>query len=64
MANLPYPHSHILTIFTLYRKTSKIDVIVSNSTTAISPIFQYHSTVLMNFITTHSVFCAYPQLTL
>ncbi|KAI6141999.1 hypothetical protein BKA82DRAFT_162691, partial [Pisolithus tinctorius] len=29
----------------------------------ISAIFQYHSTVLMNFVTDDSVFCAYPELT-
>ncbi|KAI5999554.1 hypothetical protein EDD15DRAFT_2146855, partial [Pisolithus albus] len=59
-----YPPSHVHSIRTLRRHTTQIDVIVSNSTTAISPIFEFHSTILMNFVTAHSVFCAYPHLTL
>ncbi|KAI5984047.1 hypothetical protein EDD15DRAFT_1810754 [Pisolithus albus] len=64
MDNAPYPSSHIYSVRTLDRNTTQIDVIVSNSTTAISPIFQFHSTILMNFVTAHSVFCACPDLRL
>lgn len=60
----PYPYSHIQKIFTLHHQKSKIDVIVSKTSTPISPIFQYHSTVVMNFLTANSLFCAYPELTL
>ncbi|KAI5981220.1 hypothetical protein EDD15DRAFT_2336219 [Pisolithus albus] len=59
----PYTSSHIQSVCTLHHNSSRIDVIVSNSSTAISPIFQFHSTVLMNFVTAHSVFCAYPEMT-
>ncbi|KAI6029122.1 hypothetical protein BKA83DRAFT_4047502, partial [Pisolithus microcarpus] len=48
----------------LTRTSSKIDVIVSTNSSPISPIFQFHSTALINFITSTSIFCAYPQLTL
>ncbi|KIO11376.1 hypothetical protein M404DRAFT_842832 [Pisolithus tinctorius Marx 270] len=58
-----YYNSHIASIFTLVRNRRKIDIMVSASPTPISPIFQYHSTVLMNFITHDTVFCAYPHLT-
>ncbi|KAI5988181.1 hypothetical protein EDD15DRAFT_2141379, partial [Pisolithus albus] len=60
----PYSSSHVHSVYVLHRNSSKIDVIVSNSMTAISPIFQFHSTILMNFVTAHSVYCAYPTLTL
>ncbi|KAI6011259.1 hypothetical protein BKA83DRAFT_4067489, partial [Pisolithus microcarpus] len=59
----PYPYSHIQTVFILHHGTSKINVITSNGCT-ISPIFQYHSTVLFNFLTANSIFCVYPELTL
>lgn len=60
----PYPYSSIQTMFVLRRGTSKIDVVTSKTSAAISPIFQYHSTILFNFLTADSVFCAYPELTL
>ncbi|KIN97310.1 hypothetical protein M404DRAFT_160711, partial [Pisolithus tinctorius Marx 270] len=43
--------------------THHIDVIVSRTSTAISPLFQFHSTAVMNFISADSIFCAYPNLT-
>ncbi|KAI5999930.1 hypothetical protein EDD15DRAFT_2146445, partial [Pisolithus albus] len=60
----PYPYSHIQSVFILHCGTSKIDVIVSKTSIAIPPIFQYHSAVLFNFLTTDAVFCAYPELML
>ncbi|KIO08143.1 hypothetical protein M404DRAFT_108858, partial [Pisolithus tinctorius Marx 270] len=41
-----------------------IDVIISKTTSALSPIFQFHSTAVMNFFTANSLFCTYPLLTL
>ncbi|KIO03638.1 hypothetical protein M404DRAFT_145026, partial [Pisolithus tinctorius Marx 270] len=55
---------HIIAIFTLVHNKHKVDVFISSSTTPISPVFWYHSTALMNFITHNSIFCAYPHLTL
>ncbi|KAI5997055.1 hypothetical protein EDD15DRAFT_2163016 [Pisolithus albus] len=63
-ANAPYSSSHVHSVYVLHRNSSKIDVIISNSISAVSPIFQFHSTILMNFVTAHSVYCAYPDLTL
>ncbi|KIN99015.1 hypothetical protein M404DRAFT_114703, partial [Pisolithus tinctorius Marx 270] len=59
-----YYNSHIASVFTLAHNNCKINIVISSSTTAISPIFHYHSTALMNFISHDSVFCAYPELTL
>ncbi|KAI6142506.1 hypothetical protein BKA82DRAFT_3963545, partial [Pisolithus tinctorius] len=56
-------NSHVASIFSLVCDQRKIDIIVSSSTTPISPIFQYHSMALMNFVTHDSVFCAYLHLT-
>ncbi|KAI5987830.1 hypothetical protein EDD15DRAFT_2127603, partial [Pisolithus albus] len=56
----PYPYSHIQSVFILRRGTSKIDVVISKTSIAIPPIFQYHSAVLF----TDAVFCAYPELML
>ncbi|KIN94986.1 hypothetical protein M404DRAFT_71294, partial [Pisolithus tinctorius Marx 270] len=41
-----------------------INVIVSKTTSALSPIFQFHSTTIMNFFSANSPFCTYPSLTL
>ncbi|KIO00335.1 hypothetical protein M404DRAFT_54193, partial [Pisolithus tinctorius Marx 270] len=41
-----------------------IDVIMSSTVAAMSPIFEFHSTAVMNFIVANHVFCAYPTLTL
>ncbi|KAI6030966.1 hypothetical protein F5J12DRAFT_692680, partial [Pisolithus orientalis] len=38
------------------------DVVVSKTMTTISPLFQFHSTAVMNFISTDGIFCAYPGL--
>ncbi|KAI6140466.1 hypothetical protein BKA82DRAFT_133419 [Pisolithus tinctorius] len=40
-----------------------IDVIISSTVAAMSPIFKFHSTVVMNFIAADHIFCAYPTLT-
>ncbi|KIO14866.1 hypothetical protein M404DRAFT_117251, partial [Pisolithus tinctorius Marx 270] len=41
-----------------------INVIVSSTVAAMSPIFEFHSTAVMNFIAADHIFCAYPTLTL
>ncbi|KIO12232.1 hypothetical protein M404DRAFT_40957, partial [Pisolithus tinctorius Marx 270] len=59
-----YYNSLVATVFTITREECKIDIIVSTSLTAVSPIFRYHSTALMNFISHDCIFCTYPKLTL
>ncbi|KAI6126360.1 hypothetical protein EDD16DRAFT_1473580 [Pisolithus croceorrhizus] len=41
-----------------------IHVVVSATASALSPIFHFHSTAVMNFISTDTIFCCYPRLTL
>ncbi|KAI5990040.1 hypothetical protein F5J12DRAFT_727769 [Pisolithus orientalis] len=42
----------------------KIDVIVSVNAASIIPVFQFHTTTVMNFVSTDCIFCAYPALTM
>ena len=41
-----------------------IEIIVSKTEAACAPIFHFHSTAVMNFVTANGIFCAYPKLTL
>ncbi|KIO00568.1 hypothetical protein M404DRAFT_99074, partial [Pisolithus tinctorius Marx 270] len=59
-----YPPSTIFSITTFGNGHKLIDVIVSKTTSALSPIFQFHSTAIMNFFSADSLFCAYPSLML
>ncbi|KIO06728.1 hypothetical protein M404DRAFT_102192, partial [Pisolithus tinctorius Marx 270] len=59
-----YSPSTIFTITTFGNGQSLIDVIISKTTSALSPIFQFYSTAVMNFFSTDSLYCAYPSLTL
>ncbi|KIN94092.1 hypothetical protein M404DRAFT_73349, partial [Pisolithus tinctorius Marx 270] len=58
-----YNMSTIRSILTFSNGTHYIDVIVSKTSTALSPLFQFHSTAVMNFISADTIFCAYPNLT-
>ena len=49
---------------TLSNGKRSLVVIVSKAPASIVPIFQYHSTVAMNFVSAKHIFCAYPELTL
>ena len=59
----PNSFSFIHTVATFGNGTQQIDVIISN-TANIGPIFQFHSTTVMNFFSADHIFCAYPDLTL
>ncbi|KIO05486.1 hypothetical protein M404DRAFT_140798 [Pisolithus tinctorius Marx 270] len=59
-----YSQSAIASMVTWAKGNRHIDVIVSNTEVAVSPIFQFHSTAVMNFISADHIFCAYPALTL
>ncbi|KAI6036919.1 hypothetical protein BKA83DRAFT_112210, partial [Pisolithus microcarpus] len=48
----------------LSKGQSKIDVVISRTSTALSPIFQFHSTAVMNFVSADTIFCSYPELML
>ena len=40
-----------------------IEIVVSNTEAACAPIFQFHSTAVMNFFSAECIFCAYPKHT-
>ncbi|KAK6972184.1 hypothetical protein R3P38DRAFT_2469102, partial [Favolaschia claudopus] len=48
----------------LKKGTQVINVMVVAGDNAASAIFQFHSTIVMNYISGWGVFCAYPELTL
>ncbi|KAG6915534.1 hypothetical protein DXG01_011031 [Tephrocybe rancida] len=50
-------------VVTLRKDSIHINIIVSRSDNPLLPIFNFHSTVVMNFMTSTSIFCAYPELT-
>ncbi|KAI6045831.1 hypothetical protein EDC04DRAFT_2531863, partial [Pisolithus marmoratus] len=62
--HLGYTYSHICHVVVISNGKRKIDLVVSRTSMALSPIFQFHSTTVMNFISADTVFCCYPQLTL
>ncbi|KAI6043799.1 hypothetical protein EDC04DRAFT_2537182, partial [Pisolithus marmoratus] len=62
--HLGYGYSHVQHILIVSNGTRKIDLEVSRTVTALSPIFQFHSTAVMNFVSTDTIFCSYPKLTL
>ena len=41
-----------------------IEIIVSKTESTCTPIFQFHSTAVMNFFNADGIFCAYPNHTL
>ncbi|KAI6008657.1 hypothetical protein BKA83DRAFT_4029724, partial [Pisolithus microcarpus] len=43
---------------------NSVDVVVSKTSTTLSPIFPFHSTAVMNFISADTIFSGYPTLTL
>ena len=59
-----YAFSLIHTVATFTNGDQQIDIIVSKNAGGISPIFQFHSTIVMNFFSPDHFFCAYPALTL
>ena len=61
--NPPYSDSLIKQVATLSNGTCKVHVIFSKCETAFAPIFEFHSTAVMNFVSPHHIFSAYPDLT-
>ncbi|KAI5993382.1 hypothetical protein EDC04DRAFT_2538459, partial [Pisolithus marmoratus] len=59
-----YNYSHVACIVTVTNGCSTIDIVISRTWSAIPPIFQFHSTAIMNFISGDTIFCSYLMLTL
>ncbi|KAI6120915.1 hypothetical protein EDD16DRAFT_1444366, partial [Pisolithus croceorrhizus] len=60
----PYTPSDEVHVVHLTNGLRRIDVVVSGTASALSPIFHFHSTAVMNFVSADTVFCCYPRLTL
>ena len=59
-----YSSPHILAVHKFALREKIIDVIMSSTSAAFSPIFLFDSTAVMNFISADEIFSAYPDLTL
>ncbi|KIO08655.1 hypothetical protein M404DRAFT_68309, partial [Pisolithus tinctorius Marx 270] len=59
-----YAGTSIHSVLAFSKGCYKIDVIVSVNAASITPVFQFHTTAVMNFVTADRIFCAYPALTL
>ncbi|KIK19910.1 hypothetical protein PISMIDRAFT_63470, partial [Pisolithus microcarpus 441] len=59
-----YSHCKLSCVFVLTKGHLCINVLVSSTSAAISPILQFHSTTVMNFISADTIFSCYPSLTL
>jgi hypothetical protein len=55
--------SLIHSCYTLRRGGAIVNLLVCHGEDAVRPIFGFHSTVVMNFISHDTLFCAYPSLT-
>ncbi|KAJ7720713.1 hypothetical protein B0H16DRAFT_1227641, partial [Mycena metata] len=61
----PYENNTaIKTVHWLKKDEKKMNIMVVKGENAVLAIFQFHSTVVMNFLSSTGVYCAYPSLTL
>ncbi|KAG2148937.1 hypothetical protein DEU56DRAFT_712029, partial [Suillus clintonianus] len=58
-----YDSSAISKIIKLAKGEKKVDIIITHWTCAITPILQFHSTAVMNYVTARSIVCLYPRWT-
>ncbi|KDR70814.1 hypothetical protein GALMADRAFT_23662, partial [Galerina marginata CBS 339.88] len=58
-----YYNPSIRRVLVLKSHEKSINIVVSKSRVSILPLFQFHSTAVMNFISSTGIFCAYPSLT-
>ncbi|KAI6037401.1 hypothetical protein BKA83DRAFT_43203, partial [Pisolithus microcarpus] len=63
ISQVHYSDSTIKAVVIIAKGKRRINLIVSKTSTALSLIFQFHSTVVMNFISANTFFCCYPSLT-
>ncbi|KAJ7474498.1 hypothetical protein B0H11DRAFT_2236183 [Mycena galericulata] len=62
--NMRYPdHLGFSTIHWYQKGDYKINVIVVIGDNALVVLLKFHSTIVMNFVSFHGIFCAYPELT-
>lgn len=50
-------------VVVMKKDVKRIDIVVSGNHMAVAPVFQFHTTTVMNFISGDGFFSAYPQLT-
>ncbi|KAF4618641.1 hypothetical protein D9613_009830 [Agrocybe pediades] len=58
-----YYNDAIAEVLALTNGDASINIIISTTETALIPIFYFHSTAVMNYISPYGIFCAYPKLT-
>ena len=59
-----YIDSFIKQVTTFFNGVRKVQVMFTKTSTAFVPIFEFHSTAVMNFVSPSHLFSAYPDLTL
>lgn len=50
-------------VIKMHKGDHTIDIIISQTSSPLSPIFHFHSTAVMNFISAYGFFSAYPKIT-
>jgi hypothetical protein len=63
VCNTDYGSASITKIYKLKKGEKKIDIIVTHWKCAITPILQFHTTSVMNYVTAHALVCLYPRWT-
>ncbi|KAG1836196.1 hypothetical protein DFJ58DRAFT_847082 [Suillus subalutaceus] len=58
-----YNSSAISRVHKLEKNGKLVDVIITNWASAIIPVLQYHSTIVMNYMTAHTFISLYPEWT-
>ncbi|KAG2090587.1 uncharacterized protein F5147DRAFT_586639 [Suillus discolor] len=68
---IPYPRpkskygsKKVRSVVAAVKGSHKVDIVLSCDGRPILPIFQFHSTIVMNYFTPTTIFSAYPALTL
>ncbi|KAI5996541.1 hypothetical protein F5J12DRAFT_725564 [Pisolithus orientalis] len=59
-----YSYWKIASVYTFSDGVHMMDIVICKTSAAFSPLFQFHSTALMNFVSHDQIFCTYPSLTL
>ena len=57
-----YATSSVQQVLSFLRHDHRIDIVVSATGATITPVFKFHSTVVMRFITADAICSAYPTL--
>ncbi|KAJ8580434.1 hypothetical protein M405DRAFT_706132, partial [Rhizopogon salebrosus TDB-379] len=62
-ARTRYTSSGMRDLFRLRRGKRAIDVVVTGHQSSLAPIFHFHSTIVMNYISADTICCVYPLWT-